>query len=139
MNNEQFSDIAFLVEGRTVHAHKFILFARCEYFRRMFTGGYKVRARRPNPNPDPDPDPNPNPDPDPHPHQESTEACVPIPDVTHDVFLCILTFLYTGKPREVPAGMAVEVMGAANLYNIEPLKRTCAEVIARDLSPQPST
>ena len=64
---------------------------------------------------------------------------MPIPDVSHDVFLCILTFLYTGKPREVPAGMAVEVMGAANLYNIEPLKRTCAEVIARDLSPQPST
>jgi len=105
VNNEQFSDIAFLVEGRTVHAHKFILFARCEYFRRMFTGGYK----------------------------ESTDACVPIPDVSFEVFICILTYLYTGKAREVPADMAVEVMGAANLYNIEPLKRTCAEVIARDL------
>ena len=44
VNNEQFSDVAFLVEGRTVHAHKFILFARCEYFRRMFTGGYKART-----------------------------------------------------------------------------------------------
>ena len=44
VNNEQFSDVAFLVEGRTVHAHKFILFARCEYFRRMFTGGYKERT-----------------------------------------------------------------------------------------------
>ena len=71
VNNEQFSDISFLVEGRTVHAHKFILFARCEYFRRMFTGGYK----------------------------ESTDPCVPIADVSFDVFLCILTFLYTGTPR----------------------------------------
>ena len=100
VNNEQFSDIAFLVDGRTVYAHKFILFARCEYFRRMFTGGYR----------------------------ESTDACIPIPDVSHDVFLCVLTFLYTGKPREVAPDMAVEVMGAANLYNIEPLKRMCAEV-----------
>jgi len=106
VNNQQFSDIAFLVDGRTVYAHKFILFARCEYFRRMFTGGYK----------------------------ESTDACIPIPDVSYDVFLCILTFLYTGKPREVVPDMAVEVMGAANLYNIEPLKRMCADVISRGLN-----
>ena len=31
-----FSDASFLVQGRTVHAHKFILFARSDYFRRMF-------------------------------------------------------------------------------------------------------
>ena len=48
-----------------MHAHKFILFARCEYFRRMFTGGYKERTEAyTNPNPDPDPNPNPNPNPD---------------------------------------------------------------------------
>ena len=29
VNSPQFSDIAFVVDGRTVHAHKFILFARC--------------------------------------------------------------------------------------------------------------
>ena len=58
---------------------------------------------------------------------------MPIPDVSHEVFLSILTFLYTGKVGEVPPAMAVELLGAANLYNIEPLKRTCAEVIARGL------
>ena len=56
---------------------------------------------------------------------------MPIPDVSHEVFLSILPFLYTGKVGEVPPAMAVELLGAANLYNIEPLKRTCAEVIAR--------
>ena len=59
---------------------------------------------------------------------------MPIPDVSHEVFLSILTFLYTGKVGEVPPAMAVELLGAANLYNIEPLKRTCAEVIARPLT-----
>ena len=41
VDNAQFSDVEFVVDGRTVHAHKFILFARSEYFRRMFTSGYR--------------------------------------------------------------------------------------------------
>ena len=53
VDNPQFSDVTFLVEGRQVHAHRFILFARSEYFRRMFTSGYR----------------------------ESTDTVIPIPDV----------------------------------------------------------
>merc|ERR1712196_346332 len=66
-------------------------------------------------------------------YKESTDACITIPDVSYEVFLCILSFLYTGKPREIAPEMAIEVMGVANLYNIEPLKRMCAEVISRGL------
>ena len=106
VDNQQFSDVAFVVEGRTVYAHKFILFARSEYFRRMFTSSFR----------------------------ESTEATIPIPDVRHEVFLCVLAFLYTGKPREIDPQIAIEVMGVANLYSIEPLKRLCADLITRSLS-----
>lgn len=105
VNNQQFSDVCFEVEGRTVYAHRFILFARCDYFRRMFTSGYR----------------------------ESTDASVKINDVSHDVFLCVLSFLYTGKPRDVSPEMAIEVLGAANLYSIDALKRICAEIITRSL------
>jgi len=105
LDNEQFSDICFIVEGRSVHAHKNILFARCEYFRRMFTSGYK----------------------------ESSESSIKIEDVTYDVFLCVLSYLYTGKPRELTPEIAVEAMGVANLYNIEPLKRMCADIVSRGL------
>ena len=105
VNSPQFSDIAFVVDGRTVHAHKFILFARCEYFRRMFTSGYK----------------------------EAEAAQIPIQGVSHDVFLCVLSFLYTGKAGELSPEPALDVLGAANLYNIEPLKRLCADAIARGL------
>jgi len=105
VDNPQFSDVTFVVEGRNLHAHKFILFARSEYFRRMFTSGYR----------------------------ESTDSTIPIPDVRYEVFLCVLSFLYTGKPREDIDEMAVEVLGVANLYNIEPLKRICAELITRSI------
>ena len=108
VNNEQFSDVAFLVEGRTVHAHKFILFARSEYFRRMFTSAFR----------------------------ESTDSTIPIGNVRHEVFLCVLAFLYTGKPREIDPQMAVEVLGVANLYSVEPLKRICADLIMRSVCVQ---
>lgn len=74
VDSQVFSDVSFIVEGRNIHAHKLLLFARCEYFRRMFTSGYR----------------------------ESSDACITIPDVTYDAFLCVLSFLYTGKPRECP-------------------------------------
>jgi len=108
VDSEHFSDVTFEVEGRTIRAHKFILFARCEYFRRMFTSGYK----------------------------ESTEATIPIPDVSYDVFLCVLAFLYTGKPREMTPETAVEVMSLANLYGIDSLKRICADIVTKGLNVQ---
>jgi len=108
VDSEHFSDVSFEVEGRTIHAHKFILFARCEYFRRMFTSGYK----------------------------EASSPCIPIPDVSYDVFLCVLSFLYTGKPRDITPETAIEVMSLANLYGIDPLKRICAEMVGRGLNIQ---
>ena len=57
-----------------------------------------------------------------------------IEGVSHEVFLLVLTYLYTGSLREISVDLALEVMGAANLYDIEPLKRMCSEVIARGLT-----
>ena len=57
-----------------------------------------------------------------------------IEGVSHEVFLLVLTYLYTGSLREISVDLALEVMGAANLYDIEPLKCMCSEVIARGLT-----
>ena len=35
------SDVEFVVEGKSIHAHKTILVLRCEHFKTMFTGDYK--------------------------------------------------------------------------------------------------
>ncbi|EOD19314.1 hypothetical protein EMIHUDRAFT_458743 [Emiliania huxleyi CCMP1516] len=104
----QFSDIWFEVEGKTVPAHKFLLFARCEYFRRMFTSGYA----------------------------EAAAQTVRIEGVSHAAFKQVLHYLYSGRPREMNAEAALEVLAAANLYGVEPLKRAAAEIIGRSLTPE---
>ena len=104
VNSPQFSDIAFVVDGRTVHAHKFILFARCEHFRRMFTSGYK----------------------------EAEAAQIGSRRLARRLPLRPLVSVH-GKAGELSPEVALDVLGAANLYNIEPLKRLCADAIARGL------
>ena len=49
-------------------------------------------------------------------------------DPTLRHFLNVCTHARTrrsGKPREITADHAIEVLNLANLYNIEPLKRVC--------------
>lgn len=41
VNDDQFSDVQFLVESKKVHAHKAILCARSDYFRAMFSNQMK--------------------------------------------------------------------------------------------------
>jgi len=106
VNNDQFADIRFAVDGRIVHAHKTILFARSEYFRRMLTGGYR----------------------------ESADDTIEIQGVSHSVFVAVLTFLYTGKtPRRLSPQLAMDLLEVSNLYGIEPLKKICADQVARNL------
>ena len=67
-------------------------------------------------------------------YREAAAPRVSIEGVSHEVFLLVLTYLYTGSLREISVDLALEVMGAANLYDIEPLKCMCSEVIARGLT-----
>ena len=73
-------------------------------------------------------------DPAPSPLRTSLTPTSPQPIRRHEVFLCVLTFLYTGQPRDIDAEMAVEVLGVANLYSIDPLKRICAGLITKSVS-----
>ena len=71
-------------------------------------------------------------------YREAADATIDINAVGHDAFLCVLSFLYTGKlPREIrpclSPQLAVDLLGVANLYGIDPLKRLCADIIARNL------
>jgi hypothetical protein len=65
VNNERFSDIIFLVQGRKIFAHKAILFARSEYFSALVENGLK----------------------------ESSQPQVTIPDIKYPVFLAVLEYL----------------------------------------------
>lgn len=67
LNNPEFSDVTFNVEGEPVHAHKMIMSARSEHFRAMFSERWS----------------------------QSPE--VEVPDIRKPVFLALLEYLYTGK------------------------------------------
>eukprot|EP00742_Colponemidia_sp_Colp-10_P003006 GILJ01003208.1.p1 GENE.GILJ01003208.1~~GILJ01003208.1.p1 ORF type:complete len:537 (+),score=47.89 GILJ01003208.1:88-1698(+) len=88
LNNPDFSDITFLVEGRPLYAHKVILSVLSERLRAMFSSGMK----------------------------ESRCPEIVIPDVRYSVFYCMCHFLYTGEVQfsfEDPSFNAAALSAAA--------------------------
>jgi RCC1 and BTB domain-containing protein len=105
VNDEEFCDVTFLVEGRQVHAHRAILARRCEHFAAMFRSGMR----------------------------ESIEREICIPNVTHDAFRLLLEFLYTDNVK-VDVEHSVEVYMAADLYQLDRLRGMSTLVVKRNLS-----
>jgi len=69
INSRRYADIKLVVEGNEIHAHKAILCARSSHFQAMFTLGMR----------------------------EATSEVIEIADVSYNVFLDILRYLYTGE------------------------------------------
>lgn len=101
LDNEMFSDVKFIVEGRTIHAHRCVLYARAEYFRNMFDS--KMR--------------------------ETSEKEINIPDVAYDVFLAVLEYLYSGTVNVSSGKLSVELLKAADMFRIEGLRNLCVEKV----------
>lgn len=97
LNNELFSDVHFLVEGQTVYAHRAILYSRSDYFRTMFDAQMR----------------------------ESSALKIPIPDVSHDVFLAVMEYLYTRKANVRSGQHAVELLKAADMFRLDGLRSYC--------------
>lgn len=68
-NDEEFSDVTFIVEGRKVFGHKMVLSIVSDCFRAMFTTGFR----------------------------ESQALEIEIPDCTHASFLAVMEYIYTGS------------------------------------------
>jgi len=45
INNSQYSDVTFIVQGGKVFAHKAILLSRCSYFERLFGSDFKEKEQ----------------------------------------------------------------------------------------------
>lgn len=97
LNNKQFSDVHFIVQGQTVYAHRAILYSRSDYFRTMFDAQMR----------------------------ESSELMIPIPDVSHDVFLAVMEYLYTRKANVRKGQLAVELLKAADMFRLDGLRSYC--------------
>lgn len=106
INNEDLSDIIFVVEGRNVYASKVHLAARSEHFCAMLYGGMR----------------------------ESLCVKIEVKDVSYDVFLAMLEFLYTDSVSDISPSIAIPLMVASEQYLLDRLKSLCQDQIRKSIS-----
>eukprot|EP00252_Welwitschia_mirabilis_P019885 TRINITY_DN4718_c0_g1_i2.p1 TRINITY_DN4718_c0_g1~~TRINITY_DN4718_c0_g1_i2.p1 ORF type:complete len:262 (+),score=45.97 TRINITY_DN4718_c0_g1_i2:115-900(+) len=105
VNSNILSDVTFLVEGRRFYAHRIALLASSDAFRAMFDGGYR----------------------------EKDASDIEIPNISWEVFELMMRYIYTGTV-DIPAGLAQDLLMAADQYLLESLKRLCETCIGKDLT-----
>ena len=95
--NDDYSDVAFIVEERRFPAHRVILAARCSYFRALLFGGMK---------------------------EAEMNIEISIGDTSADAFEILLKYIYTGKMKisNVKEGDIIDILGLANKYGFTALE-----------------
>ncbi|KAM8708468.1 hypothetical protein ACLKA7_015443 [Drosophila subpalustris] len=91
-------------DGKMIQAHKAILSARSKVFAAMFK----------------------------HSMKENTENCVVISDFNGDVVSEMIRFIYTGEAPNLEE-MNVDLLGAADKYELDRLKAMCAKSMGDSL------
>ena len=107
INDKNLSDVTFVVEGKNFYAHRIALLESSDVFKSMFDGNYK----------------------------EKQASSIPIPNIRWPVFEAMMHCIYTGSV-EVKPELAQELLGAADQYMLDNLKRLCEAAIAVHLSPE---
>mmetsp|Transcript_21045 Transcript_21045/g.27378 ORF Transcript_21045/g.27378 Transcript_21045/m.27378 type:complete len:446 (+) Transcript_21045:552-1889(+) len=110
INNQALSDVTFIVEGQQVFASRIHLASRSEHFRAMLYGGMK--------------------------ESYSSDEGIEIEDVSHEVFLKILEFLYTDEVKDIPSELAVPLLMASERFLLTRLKALCETAIRLTVTPE---
>eukprot|EP00522_Entomoneis_paludosa_P013797 CAMPEP_0172446280 /NCGR_PEP_ID=MMETSP1065-20121228/5912_1 /TAXON_ID=265537 /ORGANISM="Amphiprora paludosa, Strain CCMP125" /LENGTH=192 /DNA_ID=CAMNT_0013197353 /DNA_START=216 /DNA_END=794 /DNA_ORIENTATION=- len=110
LNDEEYSDVTFIVEGQPVYGHKIILIQKCEYFRSMFGSGLR----------------------------ESTEKEIVLPKAQKGAFMLLLEYLYTDQVN-LDLKHAVELYNLANMYGLDELKEICCTQVRQRLTVEMAT
>jgi len=101
----ELSDVVLVARDKKIKAHKAILAARSKVFRAMFKKGTK----------------------------ESQDGCVTIEGMEPDTLAELVGYIYTSKVNGLPAN-ALELMAAADMYELQELKSICAEEVLSNIS-----
>jgi len=104
--NEKDSDVSFLVDGKVVRAHRYILSARSDYFESMFHSGMV----------------------------EASSDEIQIKDCDVDLFSTMIKFLYTDVPPEEIDEIATKLLPLADQFLVPKLKYLCEESIVKALN-----
>ena len=87
LNNPEFADVTFVVQGKQIYAHRAVLVAQCPHFKALFSAGMK----------------------------ESIEKEIVIEGWGETAFLALLEWIYTGRvPQDLPVHHMTEVLGLAD-------------------------
>lgn len=100
LDRPQLSDITFLAEGHRIQAHRAIVAARCPYFKALWHAGMR----------------------------ESEERELSVGEIEAGVFTDVMKYIYSGQVEFNP-DTVVELMAAANQYQLVQLKRRCEKYI----------
>lgn len=111
-NNEEFSDVIFLVEGRRVHGHKMILSMVSDCFRAMFTTRHGFR-------------------------ESEAGAEIEIPGCSYDGFLDMMNYIYTGQTPRLQTGhdgaldvqRVVALLELSDQFMITHLTQICENIL----------
>ncbi|XP_028851714.1 kelch-like protein 22 [Denticeps clupeoides] len=93
-------DVALLVEGRSIQAHRILLAASCDYFRGMFAGGLR----------------------------EMQQAEIPVHGITYVAMSKLLDFIYTSE-LELDLDTVQEVLCAATLLQVQDVIGFCCDFL----------
>ena len=104
--NKNFSDIKLTVNGKDFHAHKIMLAARSSVFAAMFE----------------------------HEMTENINNTVNITDISYNIFEEVLRYIYTGKISSLSDETAIELLVAADKYELNRLKIICEVFIGKNLT-----
>jgi Rho family protein len=102
LNNSLFSDVTFKVEGVSVHAHRAILTSRCEFMSVMLNSSF----------------------------MEGQSSEILIQDVSSDVFLAFLEYLYTDH-SPIEDGDSFGILVVSNQYCVPRLVALCELYISK--------
>jgi leucine-zipper-like transcriptional regulator 1 len=101
-NDEELSDVIFVVQGQKVYAHKMVLSIVSECFRAMFTTGFR----------------------------ESDALEIDIPDCSYRAFIAVMEYIYAGSLPQ--ADLLVEVLELADRFFLDHLKQVCETRLCPD-------
>jgi len=111
LKNSEYGDVEFdLLDGECpVVAHKALLIQRCPYFERLFGGGFRESG-------------------DIHSHGRLQTVKL-LQKVSRDVFIDLLTFLYTGGEDLFTPENVVPLLAAADSFMVDDLQQQCIALI----------
>mmetsp|Transcript_22905 Transcript_22905/g.27555 ORF Transcript_22905/g.27555 Transcript_22905/m.27555 type:complete len:473 (-) Transcript_22905:314-1732(-) len=118
--------VTFLVDGKRIKAHKFLLTARSQYFKTMINNHQRQFGTSNQISSNDDHSINPN--------KSGNEIVITGAD--YKTFLCVLRFIYSGgDPEQIPPERIVDVFKLASEYTLRPLAIRCLDIMENSVTP----